>query len=880
MKIKKIIAAVIITALIATQLLVPVVFADVGDVKAALGQLSDANKGLLLKNLWDYAVVELGEGRDITVDGVYSNIYTSLESLEKEDIISVDQGPSDGKISEASVKIIIQKIINNKNIIQEYYDFYKNNIQSKAAVKAILGLDADATAGDVFVELQKYLVPILIVENNEFKRNGNVSAAVARKLLGIPDPSLFDALLGENLNDKIDTLASRVEARVGEYGLDRNGIIELLDIYDLYEDDPSNPSVVSTIPADGATGVSTGTSIRIKFNKNIFESATYGNITFKAGSVELAIDKSISGDTLTITPKSSLAYSTTYTVQVPAGAVTDEVIRAAEGCNISFTTASETIYTPPTEPPEEEDEEPGEQEPDEEEPPIEEPGENEQEIADIIAGIDEEKIAGAEEEELDEITENLTESIGTAIDLLGGIDDPGASLELTTTIIEKSAALVLKHQEFGKAVNADEFADLLNELANAVLNKVSTFRVEVTEEGNDEKGEVILGEVPEGELVDEGTRQMLKDIADMAQKLSEVLENNNVESKIKPVLYLDASSGKEDVESSDVTILAGLLIAAEEEKIEETVVATDIAKMSIPTGTIDLKAGDTVVITNAKVDKEQLPASAKEAVGDAPVIKLDISINGKKAELKGKVKVTIPYTLKAGDDPEKITVFYMNDEGDLENVIGVYDEKTSSVTFEVDHFSNYVIMLNDVKFNDVGSMFWAVRYIEVLASKGIVKGSGTVETYKPLNNLTRAEFTAMIVRAFKLFDESAENPFTDVKEADWFYREVVAGAKAGIIRGRPGGIFAPNDKITREEMATIIANTLTLVLNKKTAEKPEDYLNMFSDSSNIADYAKGPIAMAVKYGILAGRPDGTYAPKNNADRAEAAKVIYMIFNMK
>jgi len=119
-----------------------------------------------------------------------------------------------------------------------------------------------------------------------------------------------------------------------------------------------------------------------------------------------------------------------------------------------------------------------------------------------------------------------------------------------------------------------------------------------------------------------------------------------------------------------------------------------------------------------------------------------------------------------------------------------------------------------------------------------------------------------------------------VKTTDWFYPEVTSAAKIGIVQGRPGGIFAPNDYITREEMAKIISNVLTLVLNKKPVEKSEEYLKIFSDKNNIADYAKDAVALATKYEILEGKLEGTYAPKDKADRAEASKVVYMMFYLK
>ena len=112
----------------------------------------------------------------------------------------------------------------------------------------------------------------------------------------------------------------------------------------MYEDDPSNPSVVSTNPASGANGVSRSASIKITYSKNIYENwediDKYDNISLKAGSVELAVTRAYP-EGLTITPKSSLAYSTTYIGNCAPRAVTDEVMRPAEGCTFSFTTVTE-----------------------------------------------------------------------------------------------------------------------------------------------------------------------------------------------------------------------------------------------------------------------------------------------------------------------------------------------------------------------------------------------------------------------------------------------------------------------------------------------------------------------------------------------------------
>jgi len=439
--------------------------------------------------------------------------------------------------------------------------------------------------------------------------------------------------------------------------------------------------------------------------------------------------------------------------------------------------------------------------------------------------------------------------------------------------------MVGKLEEAGKVPAADEFTDALNAIAQAVLKKVATFRVEVDEEETVIEAEVKLGDVEEGELVDAGTRQMLKDIVLMAQELTSILENNGVESRIEPVLHIDACSGSDGVTNVDLSIPSELMMALEEEGIASVTVMTDVAVINIPSGSIELEKGKDLLVHAEKLDKEQLSDDIKKVVGDNPIYDFSITVNGENIEFGKSIQVAVPYTPAENADTEKITVFYIGKDGVLENVIGVYDEKTGMVIFEAEHFSQYAIKLNDVRFKDVADKFWAARYIEVMASKGIIKGVGA-DMFKPANNVTRAEFLAMIVREFKLFDKDAQNPFKDVNETDWFYPEVVSGAKFGIVKGRPGGVFAPNDKITREEMATIVSNVLNQILCKKAPDKAEDYLKAYVDSDNIANYAKDTVAMATKYQILSGRPGGIFAPKDNADRSEAAKVIYMLFYME
>lgn len=100
--------------------------------------------------------------------------------------------------------------------------------------------------------------------------------------------------------------------------------------------------VTATDPADGATGVAVGKTVTVTFNANVAPGDNYGGIALtKAGGDSVEIDKSISGRVLTIDPTANLAYSTEYTVTIPAGAVKDLAGNAlAQEFAFSFTTRS------------------------------------------------------------------------------------------------------------------------------------------------------------------------------------------------------------------------------------------------------------------------------------------------------------------------------------------------------------------------------------------------------------------------------------------------------------------------------------------------------------------------------------------------------------
>ena len=113
--------------------------------------------------------------------------------------------------------------------------------------------------------------------------------------------------------------------------------------------------------------------------------------------------------------------------------------------------------------------------------------------------------------------------------------------------------------------------------------------------------------------------------------------------------------------------------------------------------------------------------------------------------------------------------------------------------------------------------------------------------------------------------------FSDVYEESWYADVIQTALDNGIIASADN--FRPDDLITREEMAKIISGIAQL---GKLYDEEVILSDIYTDADTISQWAK----MYVKYislsGLMKGREDGTFAPKDGATRAEAAAVISRI----
>ena len=172
-------------------------------------------------------------------------------------------------------------------------------------------------------------------------------------------------------------------------------------------------------------------------------------------------------------------------------------------------------------------------------------------------------------------------------------------------------------------------------------------------------------------------------------------------------------------------------------------------------------------------------------------------------------------------------------------------------------------------FTDVEENGWYHTGVDFMVRNGFMNGVAD-DAFDVDGNLTRAQLVTILYRIAGEPESTATNPFADVADGQWYTNAVIWAAENGIVKGVNTTTFAPNDQITREQIATIL-------FRYAKAEKVEGKLAGFPDAGEVSDYAADAMAWAVEQGLINGisESDGkTYlAPQETATRAQIAVIL-------
>ena len=290
-------------------------------------------------------------------------------------------------------------------------------------------------------------------------------------------------------------------------------------------------------------------------------------------------------------------------------------------------------------------------------------------------------------------------------------------------------------------------------------------------------------------------------------------------------------------------------------------------------------AAGNVGISIGKADVSKLPQEVQDSIGSRPVVELKLTQGNKAVEWNNPdapVTMSVPYVPTAEElkNPEHIVIWYIDGTGNAVSVpSGRYDAAAGAVVFTTTHFSRYAIVYAAVTFDDLGSAAWAKNQIEVLASKGIMKGASEKE-FTPQAKITRADFMYSLIRALGA-DAEVETNFDDIDKDAYYYKEIGIAKKLGITSGTGNNRFSPDSAISRQDMMVLTDKALKLVKKLKLQGQASE-LEKFTDRSLIASYATGSIASIVKEGLIVGSGGGIN-PLGSTTRAEAAVFLYKIY---
>lgn len=155
--------------------------------------------------------------------------------------------------------------------------------------------------------------------------------------------------------------------------------------------------------------------------------------------------------------------------------------------------------------------------------------------------------------------------------------------------------------------------------------------------------------------------------------------------------------------------------------------------------------------------------------------------------------------------------------------------------------------------SDIGG-HWAEKQISEWADKGLAKGYPD-GSFMPDSTITRAEFITLVNNSFGL-RQRAEASFSDVGATDWFTEEIAKARAAGYIAGYEDGTVKPDNPISRQEAAAILAKISKLDISGSPAA-----VNKFKDSASISRWSSGAVSAVVTRGYMSGYPDKTFRPE-------------------
>ena len=200
---------------------------------------------------------------------------------------------------------------------------------------------------------------------------------------------------------------------------------------------------------------------------------------------------------------------------------------------------------------------------------------------------------------------------------------------------------------------------------------------------------------------------------------------------------------------------------------------------------------------------------------------------------------------------------------------------SGDAAFTMTHASQYAIVLDEkshtLSFQDVKEGSWFQGAVEYVYRAGLMAGTGDT-TFEPNAKLTRA-MTAQIL--YNLEGQPATtsgSAFADIADGAWYADAVTWAAEKGIVGGYGGGLFGPEDNITREQLAAILYRYAQTKGYDVSVGEDTNILG-YTDALKISEYAIPAMKWACGAGVIMGVTESALLPQGSATRAQVATML-------
>ncbi|KRF10021.1 hypothetical protein ASG89_00255 [Paenibacillus sp. Soil766] len=440
------------------------------------------------------------------------------------------------------------------------------------------------------------------------------------------------------------------------------------------------------------------------------------------------------------------------------------------------------------------------------------------------------------------------------------------------------------------SVGSSQASAASNAVTPSAPSSSTTETTSSTESQNQSVEILVNGKVESAGIATTTTRdgQIVTTVVVDQQKVEEMLatEGQGVVIKIPVNIQSDVIVGE----------LNGQMVKNMEHKQAVVEIKTKNATYTLPAQQINISAitdqlGQDVTLQDIKVQIEigepvadmakvvENTAASGEFTLVVPPLDFTIKVTSGSTTIEiSKFNAFVERTIAIPDevDPNKITTgVVVEPDGTVRHVPtkvikvdGRYVAKINSLTN-----STYSVVWHPKEFKDV-ARHWAKDAVNEMGSRMVINGI-TKDLFQPDQEITRAEFSAIMVRGLGLKLESGNASFADVKPSDWFSSAILTAHTYNLISGFEDGTFRPLEKITREQAMIIVAKAMALtnLAEKFPNGSADEMLRSYDDSQNVSSWAKNGVSDSLKAGLVSGRTESLLAPKAYISRAEVAALI-------